>query len=381
MSGKALVIGGSGSTGPHLVEGLVERGWKVEIFHRGTHEVELPDEVEHLHGDPHFQESAEEVLAGRSYDIAIVTYGRMKALANVLAGRCGHVFGVGGIGIYRGAFGNREDISPLDPPLLIGEEGPLVEDRSDDSNVGDKLRFFMKIRAAEDAVFEMSEKGVYDATYFRVPVIYGPRNILPWEWSVLRRVVDRRQYILVPDNGHQIHSRMAGRNAAHALLTAVDSPGVARGQVYNCADDHQYSLRVWLELLVDIAGGNLEVIGLPNEIAVPGWSQVPAKGLGAPHVFLDTSKIRRELGYVDVISTEAALAESIEWYRRFPVTADSHPAMADTFDYAFEDELLNAYRKSMGRLVDQFSIRVPETHRHSYPHPRTPNLVRDDLGR
>ena len=55
---KALVVGGTGPTGPYIVNGLLERGYEVAIFHRGTHEIpEIPPEVEHIHGDPHFLET------------------------------------------------------------------------------------------------------------------------------------------------------------------------------------------------------------------------------------------------------------------------------------------------------------------------------------
>ena len=44
----ALVVGGTGSSGPFLVNGLQERGYAVTIFHRGTHEIpEIPANVEH----------------------------------------------------------------------------------------------------------------------------------------------------------------------------------------------------------------------------------------------------------------------------------------------------------------------------------------------
>lgn len=43
---KALVIGGTGPTGPYIVKGLIERGYRVSIFHSGAHETDLPDEVE-----------------------------------------------------------------------------------------------------------------------------------------------------------------------------------------------------------------------------------------------------------------------------------------------------------------------------------------------
>jgi len=41
---RALVIGGTGPTGPRIVAGLLARGHEVTIFHRGTHE--LPDLAE-----------------------------------------------------------------------------------------------------------------------------------------------------------------------------------------------------------------------------------------------------------------------------------------------------------------------------------------------
>jgi len=59
---KALITGGTGPTGPFVVEGLLKRGYEVTIFHRGTHEAELPQEVEHIHGDPHFEETIEASL-------------------------------------------------------------------------------------------------------------------------------------------------------------------------------------------------------------------------------------------------------------------------------------------------------------------------------
>ncbi len=38
MSQTALVVGGTGPTGPYIVEGLLQRGYQVAILHRGEHE-------------------------------------------------------------------------------------------------------------------------------------------------------------------------------------------------------------------------------------------------------------------------------------------------------------------------------------------------------
>ena len=49
----AVVIGGTGPTGPYVVNGLIDRGFQVTILHTGRHETDLiGPEVEHIHTDP-----------------------------------------------------------------------------------------------------------------------------------------------------------------------------------------------------------------------------------------------------------------------------------------------------------------------------------------
>jgi nucleoside-diphosphate-sugar epimerase len=71
MAMRALVVGGTGPTGPHVVRCLLERGHDVTIFHRGAHEPpDLPG-VEHVHGDPHFPESISAALGSRAFDLVV----------------------------------------------------------------------------------------------------------------------------------------------------------------------------------------------------------------------------------------------------------------------------------------------------------------------
>ncbi len=50
---QALVVGGTGPTGPHIVNGLIERGYTVSILHTGAHESpQIPESVKHIHTDP-----------------------------------------------------------------------------------------------------------------------------------------------------------------------------------------------------------------------------------------------------------------------------------------------------------------------------------------
>ena len=81
---KALVIGGTGPSGPHTVNGLLERGYEVTVLHGGQHEVEFAQPVEHVHTDPHFAETLGPALAGRSFDLVLATYGRMRIIAELV---------------------------------------------------------------------------------------------------------------------------------------------------------------------------------------------------------------------------------------------------------------------------------------------------------
>jgi len=274
MPGSALVIGGTGPTGPYIVNGLLERGFRVSVFHRGTHETPFAGEVEHLHGDPHFRESAEQVLEKRRFDVAVVTYGRTKILAGILAGRCDLLIGIGATNVYRGA-SNPESSWPTGTRLGTPEEGPLV-DVPATSGVEAEV-FSSKILGTERAVFALAAQSAFSATYFRYPIIYGPRNIIPWEWSVVKRIADGRKTMIVCDDGAMIRTRISCRNAAHAVLLAVDHPDRAAGQSYNCADDQQYSLRQWLELLIEAAGGGLALVSLPFTIGKPGWRMASSR--------------------------------------------------------------------------------------------------------
>src|SRR2546428_10618989 len=100
---RALVVGGTGPTGPFVVNGLLQRGYDVTIFHRGTHEVpEIPPEVEHIHADPHFRETLDAALVGRRFDLVVAAYGRIRFVAEALIGKTPRFIGICGGASYRG---------------------------------------------------------------------------------------------------------------------------------------------------------------------------------------------------------------------------------------------------------------------------------------
>jgi nucleoside-diphosphate-sugar epimerase len=336
---RALVVGGTGPTGPYVVQGLRARGFDVAMLHSGRHEVpETPPEVEHLHADAYSGEAVEQALHSRRFDAAIVSYGRLREIARVLRDRVDVFVGVGGVPLYRGWM-RPEDFTPAGLPVPTAEEAPKVESESE-------LRKGFMILRTEEAVFEHHPRGVM----FRYPHVYGPRQLVPREWSIVRRILDGRRFILLPEGGLSLHTFGYAENLAHALLLAVDRPDAAAGQSYNCGDEQTLTLRQVVEHVARCMDAQLEILSLPEEVALPGQPLLSHET--AHHRVMDLSKLRRELGYRDVVGPAEGLRRTVDWLlaNRPERGSLTERILGDTFDYAAEDRLAAIARDALARM-------------------------------
>jgi nucleoside-diphosphate-sugar epimerase len=365
---QVLVVGGTGPSGPHVVRGLLGRGHDVTIFHRGAHEPPELADVEHVHGDPHFRESIGKALGSRAFDLVVAMYGRVRHLAPALAGRCAQFISISGAPVYHGFFPGTGRL-----PIPVTEDHPVVRQDSGDP----AIRFSRRLADAEQAVFACHPQ----ATVFRFPMLYGPNNTRPHEWSVVRRVRDGRRHMILPDGGSQIHTRCAARNAAAFVLAAVDKPDIAAGQIYNCGDPANWSLRQWAETIAGLLGADLDMVAMPREIAVEATTTLlPLGGTTATHCVLSTEKARRELGYKPAIGPVEALEEVLAWYEAQPgFDAAASPSFTDRFDYETEDALIAGYRAAVRRVTSGVQQQAAPPV-HSMPHPQSPGMA-DHRGR
>jgi len=376
---RTLVIGGTGPTGPFIVNGLRRRGHDVTIFHRGTHEIdEIPDDVVHIHGDPHFAETITDALAGQSFDLVVATYGRIRLIAEVLAGRVGRFVSVGGYAVYRG-FANPRSLRPAGLPAMVREDTPVAVDEEEE-------RFSTLIARTEDAVFDHHPT----ATHFRYPYVYGPYQLVPREWSIVRRILDGRRHILLPDGGTNLSTHGWAGNLAHALLLAVDRPEASAGKVYNCGDLDQLSVRQIIEVLGDALGAPLEPVAVPWEVAGPAR----ALSLGGRyHQLMDLGALRHDLGYRDELPATEALARTARWLAEHRPDASVEARLGDRFDYAWEDRMIDHAAVSLAawqQVADEGRPRREDQRRtasgrafapHPYAHPKAANMSQDHRGR
>lgn len=325
---KALVIGGTGPTGPYVVNGLINRGYDTVILHTGRHETDLiPDTVEHIHTDPFDVDATREALGSRTFDVAVVMYGRLRHLAKLFTGRVGHFVSIGGVGVYRG-FSNPDDLFPLGLPVPNPATAALVGD-------DEPFRKLRRIRETEEQVFALHP----EAIHLRYPQLYGPRQLLPREWPIVRRALDRRPFIIVPDGGLSVKTQSWVENAAHATLLAVDRPEAAVGHIYNVGDEQALSMRQIAEVIADALGHTWEIIGLPADVAacarpmLTSWSST--------HRVLDTGPLKYELGYRDLIPAAKAWRRAARWLADNPLDRGGalEARLQDPFDYPAEDAL------------------------------------------
>lgn len=340
MNDRALVIGGTGPTGPYVVNGLRARGYDVTILHTGRHEVdEIPAEVAHIHTDPFDGVATGEALGASTFDLAVVMYGRLRVLAPLLAGRVGRIVTIGGVGAVRG-WVDPGDLFPTSLTVPAPPDAPLAPP---DEPIG-KIR---RIVETEQTVFDHHP----DAIHLRYPMLYGPRQLVPREWPMVRRAIDRRPALILADGGLTLKSAAYVENAAHAVLCATDagaaSPGESAG-IHNVTDSRALTLRQIAEVVADEVGHRFDIVSLPADLAVPARPMVMHWSTG--HRVVNIDSLRAVLGYRDLVDPEEGLRRTARWLVANPPSAAVERLLQDPFDYDAEDELLARWRDALERF-------------------------------
>ena len=332
-----LVIGGTGPTGPFIVNGLRQRGFTTTILHTGRHEVaDIPADVEHIHASPHDADAFAAAIGERTFDVTLAMYGRLRAIAEIMVGKTGQFISIGGAPAYRG-FMDPDLWSPPGMPVPTREDAPL----SDESVDGKSYR----VARTEALVFEYHPR----ATHFRYPMVYGPRQPAPREWSIVRRVLARRPHIVVADGGMTLLSYGYVENLAHAVLLSVDHPGAA-GEIFNAADDECLTISQVIEIVAAELDHEIEIVSMPWEVALPARPLIQQHR--PTHRLLDTSSLRQKLEYRDVVPARIAIARTARWLAEHPPEPGGveETVLEDPFDYDAEDQLIGAWKRALSAL-------------------------------
>ncbi|MDA1095547.1 MAG: NAD-dependent epimerase/dehydratase family protein [Acidobacteria bacterium] len=334
---RVLIIGGTGFIGSQTVRTLAASGHHVDVFHRGSTQADLPSTVGHIHGDRESLASVAAMLRCSNPDVVVdmvaLTEAHARATLNVFGGFARRLVAVSSFDVYRAfVVFNRLDGGPLQP-VPITEDGELRTNlflaRDLPNRPADRPPEYEKI-LVERVYRDQSELG---ATVLRLPIVYGPGDVRRRRTSrYVTRMMDGRAAILLDESlSAWTVTRGYVENVGAAIAEAVVNER-AVGRTYNLGDVDALTEFQWVTKLAEAVGWSGRIVLTPRD-RVPEGSRFG--GNAAQHWVLDTSRIRRELGYQEPIALDEGLRRTVAWDRANP--PESRPS---AMDYQVEDQAL-----------------------------------------
>jgi nucleoside-diphosphate-sugar epimerase len=336
---KILIIGGTNFIGPVVIRQLVTMGHDITLFHRGKTKADLPENVNHIYGDRSqlndFKSEFERLLPDVVVDMICYTESDARMLIDVFKDITQRLVVISSMDVYR-AYG-----------IILGKESGVVEvPLTEDSALRSSL-YLLKdapkrpLNAPADYEKIVVEKVVMSSdlpgTIVRLPMVYGENDPLNRLSPYLKRMSDRRDAIVLLDS----IARWRGsygyvENVGCAIALAVTNEK-AKNRIYHVAEPETLSEAERITKIGEVARWKGKVVSLPKEKFPSDWN-LPLNS--EQDWFVDSTRIREELGYKEIVPIEEALKRTIEWERNHLSIEMQQLAAPFLLDYATEDAIL-----------------------------------------
>jgi nucleoside-diphosphate-sugar epimerase len=328
---RILVFGGTRFVGPFLIRELTAAGHQVLLFHRGEHEPELP--ARHVHGD--FAQFDRHLGALREFEPEVVidmlaVRARDAQRVGAFASSARRAVVLSSADVYR-AFGRIWRSEPGPPYAVpLTEDAPLRE-RVLDAEY-DKL-------CVEAALRELD----MPVTVLRLTGVHGPGDFQHRLWSYVKRMDEGRPAILLDETlASWRWARVYVEDAAHATALAATTESAA-GWTFNVAAETAMREAEWVGYIGRSVHWRGEIVSAPS-VFLPEYLREDSFDLRQDYV-VDSTRIRRELGYQEIVDEAEAMQRTIAWERANPPgPGHPHPDFVDRFDYESEDDALARIR-------------------------------------
>jgi len=319
---KILVIGGTRFIGRHLAPELLAAGHQVTLLNRGSNPEAAALGVTHIVGDRNDPTVLLNVLAADEYDAVVDMIlsdaSQAAHIVQACSNRIGHYIMLSTRSVYAADVGS---------PIL---ETDALEERPE-------MAYGYNKASAEQVLLSAFQDSGFPATILRLPAIYGEYDYQIRERYFIRRLLEKRPHILLPDGGAGVNQREYAGNIAAQVAFLLSKPS-SKGQVYNAGHHKTQNYRAIVEDAIAIAGHPMAIYSIPALLhpAIPdlAWSIVNIQS---------TAKLEA-LGWVEKFSPYQALERTIAWQSTCAIDEylPTHRCQRQHFDYLREDALLAA---------------------------------------
>ena len=309
---RVLILGGTSLTGPYVVRRLHAIGHEVTVFHRGEHQAELPSGVRHVIGN--FADLPQEV-SDPAPDVVVhmwaMTEMDAKTFVKRFRGVASRAVVISSGDVYR-AYGRLTGLESGPPdPIPLTEDAPLRESRYPYRRTAPHPDHWMaqydKV-LVEQVLMHQSDLAT---SVLRFPAVVGPneyRRFQRWLRPMLRGDIELR----IQDGWAKWRwTHGFAEDIAEAVVLAATNSSSA-GRTYNVGESYTPTMRDRLTEFARVAGWRGRIF------------EVVASELGemdrmphdfAHHLAYDTTRIRAELGYKEVVLPEVSLERTLEYER------------------------------------------------------------------
>ncbi len=331
---RVLLIGGSGFIGQRVITKLRQRGHEVILFDRGETTSEDKPGFSHIRGNRlEIDKHVKAIMDARpdaAVDFLPWNDADTKRVIKALKGRVEQVVHLSSGDVYRawgyflkGGYGD---------PVPLAEDAPLREDLYPYQGQSPGMADYDKV-LAERVILNAHYAEGYPGVIIRLPMVYGPGDRQHRLWEFVKRMQDGRPAILLGtcQAAWLWHRGYVENIAIGIALAAERSLGI--GQVYNVGEARTLTMAAWAKAIGETMGWAGQITIVPDQL-LPEHLHTPYNY--QQHLLLDTTKIRRDLGYKEIVDFKEGLQKAIAWQIENP------PEKFDPgrFDYAAEDAVL-----------------------------------------
>jgi nucleoside-diphosphate-sugar epimerase len=344
MTMRVLILGGNGFVGRPIAQRLLAFGADVTVFHRGPERADdSPVGARILHGDRNqldqslvdFKRLRPDVVV----DALAFTKAQAELLMNAFRGIANRVVVLSSGDVYRAndiLFRRVE--GPIESTPLT-ESSPLRERLYPYRGVPVPAAYGIDWDDYDKILVERAVQGdrSLPATVLRLPMVYGPgdddgrkRRFM----SYAKRMDDGRAAILMDRRTARWMAPWGYvEDIAEAVRLCVENERSA-GEIYNVGESDRLDMEGWVREVAASVEWTGQVVIVDEPCPPPN---LPRELNLDQHLDMNTTKIRENLGYKEIISRRRALETTLNWDRQHPPQHVDH----NQFDYAAEDAILN----------------------------------------